>query len=73
MGATINQSSRTRPYLYERYASGMEKKPKCKCRKLDLPRAGKVVIRCTEHRGKPSKKRLVCYIDADGLVRREER
>lgn len=51
--------------------SGMETKPKCKCRKLDLPRAGKVVIRCPEHLGKPSKKRLVCYFDEQGIVRRE--
>lgn len=56
-----------------RYPSGMEKKPKCKCLKMDLPNAGKVVVRCEKHRGKPSKKgRMVCYLDADGIVRRED-
>lgn len=71
MSATIKHSSRTKGLAGLRYASGMEKKPKCKCRKLDLPRAGKVVIRCAEHRGKLSKKRLVCYFDDAGIVRRE--
>lgn len=47
-------------------------KQKCKCRKMNLPKAGKVVIRCDQHRGKPSKSgRLVCYLDDDGIVRRE--
>ena len=51
--------------------SVMEKTPKCKCRKMNLPRVGKVIVRCAEHRGKPSKKRLVCYLDDNGIVRRE--
>lgn len=50
--------------------TGMAKKTKCKCRKLNLERAGKVVIRCEKHLGKPSSKRLVCYLDADGILRR---
>lgn len=72
MGATINHSALRRGATASRYASGMEKKRKCKCRKENLPQAGRVVIRCAEHRGKPSKKgRLLCYWDADGIVRRE--
>lgn len=53
-----------------RYPSSMEKKRKCKCRKENLPRAGRVVIRCAEHRGKPSK-RTLAYFDPDGIVRLE--
>lgn len=79
MGATINQSSRTRPYLYERYASSMEKKRKpkwerkpCGCVKTELS-IGKVLVRCTRHRGKPSKSgRVLCYFDDAGIVQRED-
>jgi len=46
-----------------------EKKP-CGCVKTTLPRAGKVAIRCTKHRGKPSK-RTLCYFDDAGMVRAE--
>lgn len=44
----------------------------CGCVKAQLFRSGtKVMIRCERHRGKPSKKRLLCYIDSDGIVRAE--
>lgn len=46
-----------------------ERKP-CGCVKAELPAAGRVMIRCGRHRGKPSKREL-CYFDADGIVRRE--
>lgn len=46
-----------------------ERKP-CGCVKTDLKRAGKVVIRCAVHHGKPSKKRELTYFDEDGIVRR---
>lgn len=39
----------------------------CGCVKATLPRAGKVAIRCTKHRGKPSKRRLA-YFDDAGVV-----
>lgn len=45
-------------------------KKACGCVKTELPRAGKVAIRCTKHRGKPSKRRL-CYLDDAGMVRAE--
>ena len=48
----------------------MWKRKPCGCIKADLPRAGKVSIRCSRHRGKPSK-RLLCYFGEDGIVRRE--
>lgn len=41
----------------------------CGCVKAQLERAGKVVIRCDRHLGKPLKKRLVCHFE-DGMVRR---
>lgn len=41
----------------------------CGCVRARLPRAGKVVIRCTKHHDKPARKRLVAYFDADGIVR----
>lgn len=44
-----------------------DRKP-CGCVKTELG-IGKVVIRCDRHRGKPSKKRLVCYFDEHGIVR----
>jgi len=45
-------------------------KPKaCGCINARLERAGKVAIRFERHRGKPSKKRLVCHFE-DGMVRR---
>ena len=57
-----------------RYAYGMAKtkwgKKPCGCVKTTLPRAGKVAIRCTKHRGKPSK-RTLCYFDDAGMVRAE--
>lgn len=44
----------------------------CGCVKTELA-IGRVVIRCTRHRGKPSKGgRIVCYFDDDGIVQREE-
>lgn len=50
----------------------MDRKQKCKCLKMNLPKSGRVVIRCPEHLGKPSKSgRMVCYIGADGIVRQE--
>ena len=59
--------------LAVRYASGMEKtqweKKPCGCVKTTLS-IGKVAIRCTKHRGKPSKCRL-CYFDDAGMVRAE--
>jgi hypothetical protein len=42
----------------------------CGCVKATLPRAGKVAIRCTKHRGNKSK-RLLCYWDENGQVRSE--
>lgn len=42
----------------------------CGCVKTNLPRSGRVMIRCTKHRGKPSKRELA-YFDADGIVRKE--
>jgi hypothetical protein len=41
----------------------------CGCVKANL-RSGKFMVRCTQHRGKPSK-RTPAYFDADGIVRRE--
>jgi hypothetical protein len=41
----------------------------CGCVKAYLPIMGKVAIRCERHRGKPSRKRLVCHFE-DGMVRR---
>jgi len=49
-----------------------EKKEKCGCVKARLPRAGKLMIRCTKHRGKPTKTdRRLCYFDDTGMVRAE--
>lgn len=45
------------------------KRRKCGCVKTELPSVGKVVIRCDRHRDKPSKKRVVCYFDDQGIVR----
>lgn len=43
----------------------------CGCVKATLPEAGKVTIRCEQHREKPPKKgRLHCYFDENGMVRR---
>ena len=42
----------------------------CGCVKTELPRAGKVAIRCAKHRGKPSK-RTLAYFDEAGCVRVE--
>ncbi len=48
------------------------KQQTCGCVKAELPNAGKVVIRCTKHRDKPSKsERTLCYWDSDGLARAE--
>lgn len=44
-------------------------KKSCGCVKTNLPSAGRVLIRCSLHRGKPSKREL-CYFDQDGIVRR---
>lgn len=41
----------------------------CGCVKARLERAGKIIVRCDRHLGKPSKKRLVCHFE-DGMVRR---
>jgi hypothetical protein len=49
--------------------SRWDKKP-CGCVKTKLPRAGRVVIRCTKHRGKPSR-RTLAYFDENGQVRLE--
>ena len=50
-----------------------ERKRSCKCLKANLPIAGRVLVRCELHRGKPSKsRRLLCYWDADGIVRLED-
>lgn len=42
----------------------------CGCVKANLPLSGRVMIRCSRHRGKPSK-RTLAYFDADGIVRKE--
>lgn len=47
------------------------KRKPCGCVKTTLS-IGKVVIRCSRHRGKPSK-RLACYFDEQGIVQREAR
>lgn len=39
----------------------------CGCIRTDLSQSGKVLIRCERHRGKSSKKRLVCHLE-DGIV-----
>lgn len=41
----------------------------CGCVKANLASAGRVLIRCTRHRGKPSKRELA-HFDSDGIVRR---
>jgi len=49
-----------------------EKKPKCGCVKATLPKFGKAMVRCTKHRGKPTKTdRRLCYFDEAGMVRLE--
>jgi len=45
------------------------KRKECGCVKAYLPIMGKVAIRCERHRGKESRKRLVCHFE-DGMVRR---
>lgn len=63
--------------VYERYSLGVAKKRKpaewerkpCGCTKAKLS-IGKVVVRCERHRGKPSKKRKLCYWE-EGQVRLE--
>lgn len=45
-------------------------KQECGCVKANLTRAGKVMIRCSSHRGKPSK-RLLCYFGESTIVTRE--
>lgn len=42
----------------------------CGCVKANLSSTGRVMIRCSQHLGKPSKRELA-YFDADGIVRRE--
>jgi hypothetical protein len=42
---------------------------KCGCIRANLPRAGRVAIRCERHRDKPTKRRLLAYFD-EGIVRR---
>lgn len=42
----------------------------CGCVKANLTIAGRVMIRCTRHRGKPSKRELA-YFDSDGIVRKD--
>lgn len=46
-----------------------DQKP-CGCVKTTLS-IGRVVIRCPRHRGKASKKRMLCFWDAEGIVQRE--
>ena len=49
-----------------------EKREKCGCVKATLPKTGKVTIRCTKHRVKPTKTdRTLCYFDDAGQVQRE--
>jgi hypothetical protein len=49
-----------------------EKRAKCGCVKATLPRSGKVMIRCTKHRGRPTKTdRTLCYFDENGQVKLE--
>ncbi len=44
----------------------------CGCVNTRSPGIGKMTIRCSRHRGKPSKKgRLLCYFDEAGIVRLE--
>ena len=43
-----------------------DRKP-CGCVKANL-KAGKVMIRCTQHRGKPCKGRVLCYFGEHGQV-----
>jgi len=45
-----------------------DRKP-CGCVKTELPRAGRVMIRCDKHRGKLSK-RTLAYFD-EGVIRLE--
>ena len=47
----------------------MWKRRECGCVKADLPRLGRIMIRCKRHRGKPTKKRLLCHFE-EGMVRR---
>lgn len=42
---------------------------KCGCVKARLPRAGKVAICCDRHRGKPTKKRLLCHFEEGRVCR----
>ena len=44
-------------------------KRECGCVKANLTRAGRVMIRCERHRGKPSK-RALAHFDENGIVRR---
>lgn len=53
----------------KRKAPAWDKKP-CGCIKTELQGVGKVVIRCAKHHDKPSKKRIVCYFDEQGIVQR---
>ena len=46
-----------------------ERQP-CGCVKANLPSSGKVMVRCTAHRGKPSK-RLLAHFDEQGIVRKD--
>lgn len=43
-------------------------KATCGCTKANLTNAGRVMIRCSRHKGKPSK-RVLCHFE-DGMVRR---
>lgn len=48
-----------------------DRKP-CGCVKANLPRAGKVAIRCERHEGKPAKKRLLAHFGDATIVTRTE-
>jgi hypothetical protein len=47
------------------------KRKPCGCLKATLPKSGRVMVRCERHRGKPAKKRLLCYWSEEGIVRAE--
>lgn len=46
------------------------KRKSCGCVNATLSISGKVAIRCDKHRGKPAKKRLLCYME-EGIVHAE--
>lgn len=45
-------------------------KQECGCIKANLTSAGRVMIRCSRHRGKPSKREL-CYFGEGTIVTKE--